>query len=143
MNNFVAGMPVSIDRDGNAFPGAGTTIHRNTTARSVPRRMGNVEIRELDFNIALVAYNGGVDAFKFTWDGYAVDSNHNDFPKTVDGNDRMVDDMVRIDRERFIVVGSRELFPMTAIVTRDFEKHQESVSFTFGNPLKLDNDDDM
>ena len=137
------GTPVSINREGMAFPGAGTTIYRNITNDIITRSMKNAKIRELDFNVALVVYDGGVDAFKFSFEGYAVDALHMDLPVTTEGKDREVDDVVRVSRNRFIVVGSRELLPLTAVVTHDMDHHTETVSITFGEKLALDNDDDM
>ena len=105
--------------------------------------MKNVKIRELDFNIAVAVYDGGIDVYKFNFDGYAMEALHRDLPETLDGRDRQVDDVVRVSRSRFIIVGSRELLPLTATVTRNFEKHEEKVSLTFGSKLRLENDDDM
>lgn len=126
-----------------AFPGAGTTIYRNITNEIITRSMKNAKIRELDFNVALVVYNGGVDAFKFSFEGYAVDALHMDLPTTTSGNEREVDDVVRVSRNRFIIVGSRELLPLTAVVTHDMDHHTETVSLTFGEKTLLENDDDM
>ena len=137
------GTPVSINREGMAFHGAGTTIYRNITNEIITRSMKNAKIRELDFNVALVVYNGGVDAFKFSFEGYAVDALHMDLPVTTEGKEREVDDVVRVSRNHFIVVGSRELLPLTAVVTHDMEHHTETVSLTCGTKLVLENDDDM
>ena len=56
--------------------------------------MKNVKIRELDFNIAVAVYDGGIDVYKFNFDGYAMEALHRDLPETLDGRDRQVDDVV-------------------------------------------------
>lgn len=134
-------MPVSIDRDGNAFPGAGITIYRNVSINTISQKMPNAKIRELSFNTAMVVYDGGVDAYMFTFDGNAVTFNHLDLTPTLKGETRKIDDVVRVSRERFIIVGSRELLPITAQVK--FENRMVRVTFSQGTPIALENDDDQ
>lgn len=38
--------------------------------------MHNVKIRELDFHLAMVVYDGGIDAYQFIREGYAVSDYH-------------------------------------------------------------------
>ena len=60
MEDLKAGTPVSLTGDGKAVPGAGTTIYRNITLEKIQRDMHNVKIRELDFDLAMVVYDGGI-----------------------------------------------------------------------------------
>ena len=141
MDGLKVGMPVSIDRDGNAFPGAGITIYRNISIDTINKKMTNAKIRELSFNVAMVVYDGGIDAYRFSFDGYAVSFNHLDLTPSLKGEVRRIDDVVRVSRERFIIVGNRELLPITARTT--FANRQIKVEFFQGTPMALENDDDM
>ena len=141
MDGLKVGMPVSIDRDGNAFPGAGITIYRNISIDTINKKMTNAKIRELSFNVAMVVYDGGIDAYRFSFEGYAVSFNHLDLTPSLKGEVRRIDDVVRVSRERFIIVGNRELLPITARTT--FANRQIKVEFFQGTPMALENDDDM
>ena len=76
LEELKAGTPVSLTGDGKAVPGAGTTIYRNITLEQIHHDMHNVKIRELDFDLAMVVYDGGIDAYRFTWEGYATSNYH-------------------------------------------------------------------
>ena len=76
LEELKAGTPVSLTGDGKAVPGAGTTIYRNITLEQIHRDMHNVKIRELDFHLAMVIYDGGIDAYQFIREGYAVSDYH-------------------------------------------------------------------
>ena len=53
------------------------TNDRNTCIlEQIHRDMHNVKIRELDFHLAMVVYDGGIDAYRFTWEGYATSNYH-------------------------------------------------------------------
>lgn len=56
------------------------------------------------------------------------------------GEIRQVDDVVRISRRHFIIVGSRELLPLHVDISHD--NHKISCTFNQGQPLSLPNDDD-
>lgn len=140
LSGIEEGMPLSLDNKGYAFPGAGTTIYRNVSIDTIDREMKNVKIRELVFNVAMVVYDGGIDAMMFQMDGYAMDTTHDTLKPTLNGNEREVSDVFRVSRERFIVVGSGELLPVTARV--ELQDRRLVVNFYQGTPLALDNDDD-
>ena len=140
MQGIQEGMPVSLDREGYAFPGAGTTIYRNVSIGTNGHEMRNVKIRELDFNVAMLVYDGYIDAMLFSMDGDTIDVSQTSLTPTLDGEVRKVDDVVRVSRQRFIVVGSRELLPITAVVERQDKRIR--VNFYQGTPTALVNDED-
>ena len=131
---------MSIDREGNAWPGAGTTIYRNVTQEPIEGTMRNLKVRELDHFMTLAAYDGGVTAYRLSFEGYEVEVNRKALP-TVDQKERNVDDVVKIGHNRFIIVGSKQLLPLTTVVERKDRK--VSVDFLFGHELDLPNDDDQ
>ena len=141
MQGIKAGMPVSLDRQGYAFPGAGTTIYRNISIGTEGHEMINVKVRELDFNVAMLVYDGNIDAMVFGMDGYMIDVSQTPLTSTLSGEIRRVDDVVRVSRKRFIVVGSRELLPITASVSR--QDMRLTVQFYQGTPISLVNDEDL
>ena len=134
-------MPVSLDRQGYALPGAGTTIYRNISIGTEGHEMINVKVRELDFNVAMLVYDGNIDAMVFGMDGYMIDVSQTPLTSTLSGEIRRVDDVVRVSRKRFIVVGSRELLPITASVSR--QDMRLTVQFYQGTPISLVNDEDL
>ena len=140
MQGIKEGMPVSLDRRGYAFPGAGTTIYRNISIGTNGHEMRNVKVRELDFNVAMLVYDGYIDAMMFTMDGYAIDVSQTALTPTLSGEVSKVDDVVRVSRERFIVVGSRELLPISVKVER--QQGRVHVFFYQGTPTALVNDED-
>ena len=131
---------MSIDREGNAWPGAGTTIYRNVTQEPIEGTMRNLKVRELDHFMTLAVYDGGVTAYRLSFEGYEVEVNRKALP-TVDQKERKVDDVVKIGHNRFIIVGSKQLLPLTTVVERKDRK--VSVDFLFGHELDLPNDDDQ
>lgn len=38
--------------------------------------MKNVKLRELDFNMAMAVYDGGINAYRFSHEGYATSDYH-------------------------------------------------------------------
>lgn len=60
---------------------------------------------------------------------------------TLKGESRRVDDVVRISRKHFIVVGSRELLPIHVEVSHD--NHEIKLTISQGEPIALENDDDF
>ena len=58
---------MSIDREGNAWPGAGTTIYRNVTQEPIEGTMRNLKVRELDHFMTLAVYDGGVTAYRLSF----------------------------------------------------------------------------
>lgn len=132
---FQAGMPVSIDRRGNAWPGAGTTIYRNVTNEEIDYDMNNVKLRELNFFMTLAVYDGGVTAFRGTWEGFEVSVGRKSLPE-VGGEMRRVSDVVKLSHNRFVVVSPNALLPLTAEVTRA-ESGRVSVEFYFGHNIDL------
>lgn len=133
---------MSIDRHGNAWPGAGTTIYRNVTNERIEYKMLNVKVRELDFAMNLLVYDGGVTALRGTWEGPELIVARRDLPVTLKGEMRKVDDVVAVRaRGRFVVVGSKEILPLQVNVDRREDKVH--VDFVFGEPTALPNDDDQ
>ena len=126
---------MSIDRDGNAYPGAGTTIYRNVTAEPPKNPMRHIKIRDLDHFITLAVYDGGVTAFRTTWEGVSLEVDH------VSMEIKRVDDVVKIGRHRFIIVGDRKFLPLT--VNLDRVDNRIKIDFLFGKPYALENDDDQ
>lgn len=102
--------------------------------------MKNLKVRELDHFMTLAVYDGGVTAYRLSFEGYVVQVQKKDLP-TVDQKERTVDDVVKIGPNRFIVVGSKHLLPLTTVVKRD--KNTVSVDFLFGESMSLPNDDDL
>ena len=139
---FTPGTPVSIDRHGHAFPGAGTTIYRNITAKPVTKAMKNLKVRELPHHMLLAVYNGGVTAFKMSFEGFSYEVKSISLPP-IGSQDRLVNDVIPVDdnKEHFIVVGSQHLLAMTVKTerTRDHVK----VTFTFGEDVSMPDTDDQ
>ena len=131
---FTPGTTVSIDRDGNAFPGAGTTIYRNVTTEPVRNSMKHMKIRYLDHQMTLVVYDNGVTAYKLAWEGYATKIN------TQSMEINRVSDVIRIANHKFIIVGDKKLLPLTVDINR--VDNTVSVDFLFGTAYPLPEDDD-
>lgn len=134
--NFKPGMPVSIDRRGNAWPGAGITIYRNVAEHPITYSMNNVKLRQLNHFMTLAVFDGGVATFLGTFDDYEVQLAKADLPTTSSGEMRRVSEVVAMNRETFIIVGSNELLPLTVVVT--LQDKRLSVNFQFGIPTKMD-----
>lgn len=133
---------MSIDREGNAWPGAGTTIYRNVTNERIDYNMYNVKVRELDWGMNLLVYDGGVTVMRGTWEGYELTVKREELPVTKKGETRHVDDVVAVRaRGRFIIIGSKEILPLQVNVERKDRK--VSITFNFGEPYALENDDDQ
>ena len=137
---FQPGMPVSIDSKGNAWPGAGTTIYRNVAEEPITYSMNNVKLRQLNHFMTLAVFDGGVAAFRGTFDNFEVQMGKTDLP-TVDGQIRRVSEVVAMNRDTFIIVGSNQLLPLTVLVTRP-DSGPVTVSFQFGIPTPLNEVDD-
>ena len=137
---FQPGMPVSIDSKGNAWPGAGTTIYRNVAEEPITYSMNNVKLRQLNHFMTLAVFDGGVAAFRGTFDNFEVQMGKTDLP-TVDGQIRRVSEVVAMNRDTFIIVGSNQLLPLTVLVTRP-DQGPVSVSFQFGIPTPINEVDD-
>lgn len=134
---------MSIDREGNAWPGAGTTIYRNVTNERIDYNMYNVKVRELDWGMNLLVYDGGVTAMRGTWEGYELTVKREELPVTKKGETRHVDDVVAVRaRGRFIIIGSKEILPLQVNVERK-DHRVVSITFNFGEPYALENDDDQ
>ena len=123
-----------IDREGNAYPGAGTTIYRNVTAEVPKYPMKHLKIRDVDHWMTLAVYDGGATIFKTTWEGVSLEAEH------VTMEIKRVDDVVKIGRHRFIVVGDKKFLPLTVDVNRVDNKIV--VKILFGKPYTMQNDDD-
>ena len=132
---FQPGMPVSIDRRGNAWPGAGTTIYRNVADEPIDYSMNNVKLRQLNHFMTLAVFDGGVAAFRGTYDNFQVEVSKQDLPP-VDGQVRRVSEVVAMNREQFIIVGSNQLLPLTVQVTRN-DDGRVRVNFVFGIPKPM------
>ena len=138
---FTPGTPVSIDHQGHAFPGAGTTIYRNITAKPVTKAMKNLKVRELPHHMLLAVYNGGVTAFKMSFEGFSYEVESISLPP-IGSQDRLVNDVIPVDEknEHFIIIGRLFLLPLTVKVDRT-DDHVK-VSFAVGQDRMLPHDDD-
>lgn len=103
--------------------------------------MENVKLRELDHGLTLAIYNGGITAFQGSWDVTYTQVGHKDLPVTLKSEIRRVSDVIQLNNQRFIVVGSKEFLPVTVLATRK-DGGEVTVDFVFGHPKALEEDDD-
>ena len=103
--------------------------------------MENVKLRELNHGLTLAIYNGGITAFQGSWDVTYTQVGHKDLPVTLKSEIRRVSDVIQLNNQRFIVVGSKEFLPVTVLATRK-DDGEVTVDFVFGHPKALEEDDD-
>ena len=75
-----AGMPVSLDEEGNIWPGAGFTLYRDSSYKEVTDEMKHVKVRRLDFDHVFVVYDGYATIFQANCHGETYQGNTVELP---------------------------------------------------------------
>lgn len=134
------GMPVSLDDHGYVWPGAGLTVYRHSNFEEIKYEMKHVKAKKLEHDLILVAFDGGVTAFKGTTSGVTIQTNTVDLLDK-DKNPIRVRELIPMGERRFIVVSSQYFIPIE--VTVDRKDTEITINIMTGEYLHLPNDDDL
>lgn len=137
--SITKGMPVSLDENGNVWPGAGLTIYRDSNFEEITYEMKNVKAKKLEDDLILIAFEGGVTAFKGTAKGYTIQSNTVEL-LTEQHEPIPVRELVAMGNRRFIIVARTHLIPIEVVVTR--KDKEININILKGEVYSLPNDDD-
>ena len=109
------GMVVSLDEKGYVFTGAGTTVSRNVTVANV---FGFDDIRVCAWNTNLI-FTGSVGrlvGYEISYDDISIENAEYRLPQ-VNGQEREVQSLFKLNEDTLAVVGSGEILPVTVRVT--------------------------
>lgn len=133
------GMPVAFDEYGHVWPGAGLTVYRGSTYDEIQYDMKHVKAKNLDGDLILVAFDGGVTAFQGTCKGKSFQSNTVELVDR-DKNPIVVRELIHMGEKRYIVVSREYLIPLE--VTVDRTDSAITINILTGKYYHLPNDDD-
>lgn len=130
------GMPVSLDEEGNVWPGAGFTLYRDSSYAEIKDEMKHVKTRRIDYEHVLVVFDGGATVFKANCHGETFKMNTVDLP--LEGTAKFrVRELVHLSGYRYIIIGRTQLLP---VVVKPEEK---GFSLIVGTPLQMKIDEDL
>ena len=130
------GMPVSLDEEGNVWPGAGFTLYRDSSYAEIKDEMKHVKTRRIDYEHVLVVFDGGATVFKANCHGETFKMNTVDLP--LEGTAKFrVRELVHLSGYRYIIIGRTQLLH---VVVKPEEK---GFSLIVGTPLQMKIDEDL
>ena len=130
-----AGMPVSLDEEGNIWPGAGFTLYRDSSYKEVTDEMKHVKVRRLDFDHVFVVYDGYATIFQANCHGETYQGNTVELP--MEGTERFrVRELVHLSGYRYIIVGRTTLLPVIV------QRKDNTFKLNVGTPLEMNIDED-